>query len=80
MTGLRVVEFPARNLSDIPAMMRAVADDIEAGNYGEANAAICILEGSEGMNAFAWGTFDPVRAVGLMHCGANLFANSLVEE
>ncbi len=80
MTDLKVIEFPSRNVSDIPAMMRAVADDIEAGNFGEANTAICILEGSEGLNAFAWGAFDPVRAIGLMHCGANLFTTSLLDE
>ena len=80
MTDLKLVQFPTRNVNDIPAMMRAVADDIEAGNYGTAVAAICVLESEGGLNAFAWGTFDPIRAVGLMHCGASVFANSLVDE
>lgn len=80
MTDLKVIEFPTRNVSDIPAMMRAVADDIEAGNFGKASTAICIMEGEEGLNAFVWGEFEPVRAIGLMHVGANMFTNSLLDE
>ena len=38
-----VVKFPKSNLSDVPNMLRQLADDIEAGNYGDINLCLAIL-------------------------------------
>lgn len=38
-----IVRFPKSNLSDIPAMLRKLADDIEAGTHGEVALCLAIL-------------------------------------
>lgn len=43
-----VLPFPKSNLSDIPAMLRQLADDIENGEHGEVSLCIAVIprEGS----------------------------------
>lgn len=38
-----VFKFPRSNLSDIPAMLRKLADDIEAGDHGEVPLCLVVL-------------------------------------
>lgn len=38
-----VLAFPKSNLSDIPYMLRKLADDIEAGIYGEISLCLALL-------------------------------------
>ena len=44
---LNLVQHPAHDLSNVPAMLRRLADDIEAGKYGEVYAAGVVLEAAE---------------------------------
>ena len=37
MTPLKVLEFPDRDLRDIPSRLRTLADSIEAGDYDDAH-------------------------------------------
>jgi hypothetical protein len=38
-----VVRFPKSNLSDVPGMLRKLADDIEAGTWGEVPICLVVL-------------------------------------
>ena len=38
-----VVKFPKSNLSDVPNMLRLLADNIEAGKYGDINLCLVLL-------------------------------------
>jgi hypothetical protein len=39
--------LPVSDLTDVPALLRKLADDIAAGNYGEVHAAAVVLEAPE---------------------------------
>jgi hypothetical protein len=43
-----VVAIPAGNLADIPARLRAIADQIEAGDYGEAQKLAWVIDCGNG--------------------------------
>ena len=43
------------HVTDIAAMARKFADDIEAGEYGIASRALVILEREDGLAIFGWG-------------------------
>lgn len=52
---LNVVEFPQQcKVSDIAAMARKFADDLEAGAYGEPRNALVMLDG-DSLELFNWG-------------------------
>lgn len=54
-----VHELGLPNLNNIPAMMRAVADQIEAGEHGEIECATLVTFGpSTGVQSFHWGGND----------------------
>ncbi len=40
--------------NDIPAMLRKLAGDIEAGTYGDIVEAVCVLQGPK-VETFGWG-------------------------
>lgn len=74
---MKVVELPANNLRDIPAMLRQLADNIEAGVHGDVRAGACVLmRADRTMSAFGWGETDDVHSVGILTCGAAILANS----
>ncbi len=41
---LRVVPFPSSNTQDVPASLRALADSIEAGSYGDAHNVAYVID------------------------------------
>lgn len=43
MNDLKVVNFPNPNLTDIPAMLRRLADQIEAGDWDKVETAFLLL-------------------------------------
>lgn len=49
-----VVPLYETNFRDVPAMLRRLADDIEAGKYGEVREGATVLMGSE-LEVFGWG-------------------------
>ena len=48
MAALNIVSFPDRNVSDIPRMLRAVADGIEGGIYGEVHNVVWVMDKGDG--------------------------------
>lgn len=44
MVGPKVVHFPDKSLSNIPACLRAMADSIEAGNFGDAHTLVWVVD------------------------------------
>lgn len=49
-----VADLPVSDLSDVPAMLRKLADDIEAGTLGTVHAAAVVLE-APGLPAYGFG-------------------------
>lgn len=47
------VELPVANVRDIPAMLRAYADDIDSGMFGELTSVITVAVSPDGI-AIAW--------------------------
>jgi len=60
MTDLKVVQFdPNPSLQDIPGHLRAMADRIEAGEYGEVDSLIAVMPRVDGYPVtFGWGSID----------------------
>lgn len=57
------------NLLDVPATLRRIADEIEAGKYGEAAAAVVVLDTD--LEVFYMGTGESApNAHLLLHSGA----------
>ena len=51
-----VFKFPRSNLSDIPAMLRKLAEDIEAGDHGEVPICLVVLpRGGDWPDIFGFG-------------------------
>lgn len=40
----KIVKFPNPSMADIPALLRGIADDIEAGKHGTPECAVFVLE------------------------------------
>jgi hypothetical protein len=45
---LKIVDFPAQNISDIPNALRTLADNIEAGDFGDAHNIAWVIDKGEG--------------------------------
>jgi hypothetical protein len=50
-----VEAFPGPNLRDIAEMARRFADSVEAGEFGDVETALVMVEGVEGIQTFGWG-------------------------
>ena len=44
MLNVNVVEFPQRDVKDIPRMLREIANGIEAGEYGDAHNLAWVID------------------------------------
>lgn len=77
---MKVVPFPNPSLNDIPAMLRILADDIEAGNYGFTAGAAMVLETEDSVINFGWGVADGLRAIGLLTAGAAMLTSTMWED
>lgn len=42
---MQLVEFPGANLADVPARLRAFADEIERGDYGDSVQLAWVIRG-----------------------------------
>lgn len=63
-----VTELPVNNLNDIPAMMRKVADQIEAGEHGYVASATLVTEGEMGVGSFHWSeSSNAHERIGMLH-------------
>lgn len=62
---LKIVEFRQTPLTDVPGMMRRLADQIEAGEYGEVKSLYALMPRDSGYpSLFGWGDItgknDPI--------------------
>jgi hypothetical protein len=47
--------FPGPNLRDIALMARKFADSVDAGEFGELETVLVMIEGSDGIQTLGWG-------------------------
>lgn len=45
---MKVVELPVSDIGDVPRMLRTLADQIEAGDYGDAHNLAWVLDCGDG--------------------------------
>lgn len=64
----KIHQLPKATLADIPRVLRAIADEIDAGEYGEPVSAVVVLE-ADGIHTFGAGAADYYRALGLLYRG-----------
>lgn len=63
----KVVQLAQATLSDIPKVLRSIADEIESGEYGTVVAGVVSLECVNGvLEIFAAGSTDKYRALALI--------------
>jgi hypothetical protein len=43
-----IVEFPTQSVADIPGLLRNIADQVEAGQFGNPACAVLVIEGTAG--------------------------------
>lgn len=43
-----IVELPSSDIGDLPRGLRAIADGIEAGEYGDAHCLAWVIDGGDG--------------------------------
>ena len=71
---LNVVPFPERDINDIPRLLRQMADDIEAGSYGDVQSLASVMETDSTVLTFGFGQADAMRAIGLFTTGGAMMA------
>ena len=70
-----VTAFPVINLTDIPAMVRHLADEV-----GDATGLVYIFENEEGYFAGSMGRISPMEAVGLASLATRFFQNEAIDD
>lgn len=50
-----VSQLPVANLKDIADMARRFADAIDAGEHGEVDRVVCLVQNEDGISIFGWG-------------------------
>lgn len=75
-----VKKIPSNNLRDVPLMLRNLADQIEAGKWGDVSKAVLAMEhvfdGAEKIAFFIWADTSVSDAYLLLHRAANKIVNS----
>ena len=72
----QLFEVPTASLQDIPRVLRAIADEMEQGEYGKIQMVAVVAEEENGnVRTFGAGGADYYRAMALFHLGIeNLLA------
>jgi hypothetical protein len=66
----KLYELPTHTVQDIPRVLRAIADDIEADAYGKVHMAAVVLETEVGnVHTFGAGGADYYRAMAMFQLG-----------
>lgn len=64
----QIVELPKSIVQDIPRVLRAIADEVEAGEYGTLTACAIVVEDEIGnVRTFGAGLADYYRGIALFH-------------
>lgn len=67
---MNVIELPKATISDIPRVLRAIAAEIEAGDYGKTVAATLVIESDANeVKVFGAGVTDFHRGISLLTLG-----------
>lgn len=75
-----IYELPRATLADIPRVLRAIADEMEAGKYGKTQAAVVVLEDENGvLNMFGGGAADYYRGIALLGLASHSMKRELFE-
>lgn len=64
-------ELPTATLENVAAVLRAIADEIDAGKYGRAVSAIVVLQADE-FHAFGAGDANRYKGVYLLERGKTI--------
>lgn len=65
-----VLALSRHTLQDVPLVLRAIADQMEAGEYGQVQLGAVVIEDSEGnVRCFGLGGADYYRAIAMFHFG-----------
>lgn len=73
--SLKLLEFPVVPLTDIPARLRLLAEQIEDGEFGEVQNVTCAVETEEMIRPLSFGLCsDPIRLGGVF-----LFAATAIQ-
>lgn len=72
----QLLELPVAILADVPRVLRAIADEIESGEYGSIVSAAIVTEDTTGnVRTFGAGKADYYRGMAMFHLGIeNLLA------
>jgi hypothetical protein len=66
----KLYEVPKATLQDISRVLRAIADEIDAGAYGKTTGLAIVMEEDNGnVRTFGAGNADYYRAFALFHLG-----------
>jgi len=77
LTNLRVVR--EHTLRDVPANLRALADDIEAGKLGEVLGCVTVVDAFK-LQVYYWGEGEAApNAHLLLHSGAAVMVKAVLE-
>lgn len=72
---MSVIAFPGLNINDIPGMLRALADQLETGDYGKP-AGFVYAFNTDAADVFcnSFGPISQLEAVGMFTMAANMLA------
>lgn len=77
---LKVVALFESNRRDVSATLRAIADEIDAGKYGEVRQFAAVIDGA-GVQVFGSGEDDNIKAaIGLLQVGAQCLVNTVLAQ
>jgi hypothetical protein len=75
-----IITLRDATLRDVPAMMRQLADEIEAGEYGKEPQVVCVVQIPGDYPAvFGWGSLNTAEAVMELELAKQWFLNNLVK-
>ncbi len=73
----KLYALPSPGLRDIPAILRNIASEMEAGKYGQVDSAALVVSG-DAIEIFGLGTADAVTAHFLFSLGARQIEDGAV--
>jgi hypothetical protein len=78
---MKLVTLPAGSLTDIPKLLRILADKIESGDLDDATAVAIVVESdsTKQIDVFGFGPAVPYTyAIGMLYRGANFLCSGIV--
>ena len=77
---MNIVPLPVQNLNNVPALARQLADDIEAGEYGNVRRVIVVMDADD-LRTFSWGDIgDAYAGVGLLDAAKSTMLQAMFVE